>query len=170
MSLPCAKAPPSSPPRDSSVDWFSQIFGFAESAIGLSSSMSLRVCEGTLPKIQSVTGSWSCGTFATPSVSELRESVNEHENFSELAGKLQINVICGDVVDFMGDSANRFCTIQVASQFNCLEMIDARVRPEDGITRYAHDKSQGPACAVACAPGAVLRNYYVKVDDDCNVL
>ena len=37
------------------------------------------------------------------------------------------------------------------------------VTPEAGITAYAHDNTQGPACALACAAGALLRNYLVAL-------
>ena len=32
--------------------------------------------------------------------------------------------------------------------------------PEDGVTVYSSDPTQGPACALACAAGSVYRNYY----------
>ena len=38
---------------------------------------------------------------------------------------------------------------QVASQFNLLEMAGPSVSPEDGVTRYGGDHTQGPACAIA---------------------
>ena len=47
--------------------------------------------------------------------------------------------------------------LQVASQFNCLEMIGPRVRPEDGITCYASDPTQvhtangSPLCTSRCS-------------------
>ena len=48
---------------------------------------------------------------------------------------------------------------QVASQFNCLEFPSAESVPEDGISDYAYDKTQGPACSLAAAAGTVYRNY-----------
>ena len=33
-------------------------------------------------------------------------------------------------------------------------------QPEDGVTLYAADPTQGPACALACAAGSVYRNYF----------
>lgn len=50
----------------------------------------------------------------------------------------------------------------MASQFNCLEMVGPGVRPEDGITMYASDATQGPACAMSCPAGTVFRNYFVN--------
>jgi hypothetical protein len=37
--------------------------------------------------------------------------------------------------------------------------------PELGVTQYSTDRTQGPACALACAAGTVFRNYFVLVDD-----
>ncbi|MBY6047539.1 hypothetical protein [Vannielia litorea] len=53
---------------------------------------------------------------------------------------------------------------QVASQFNLLEMIGPDVTPAMGITRYAGDPTQGPACAIACAAGTIWRNYFAEHD------
>jgi hypothetical protein len=43
--------------------------------------------------------------------------------------------------------------------------------PEDGVTAYAADPTQGPACALACAAGSVYRNYFcpreLLVDSRC---
>lgn len=48
---------------------------------------------------------------------------------------------------------------QVASQFNTLEFISPDVTPEDGVTHYVYDRTQGPACALACMAGTAYRNY-----------
>jgi hypothetical protein len=37
------------------------------------------------------------------------------------------------------------------------------VTPEDGVTRYVHDHTQGPACALAAAAATVYRNYFVPI-------
>jgi hypothetical protein len=49
------------------------------------------------------------------------------------------------------------------SQFNCLEFMAPSVTPEDGISGYEHDHTQGPACSIACRPGTVVRNYFAPV-------
>lgn len=51
----------------------------------------------------------------------------------------------------------------MASGFNCLEFVDACGRPEDGVSGYEHDRTQGPACSIACGPATVYRNYFVPV-------
>jgi hypothetical protein len=53
-------------------------------------------------------------------------------------------------------------TIQVASQLNCLEMIDPSKTREDGITIYEYDKTQGPACAMCAPAGLAFRNYLLE--------
>ena len=53
---------------------------------------------------------------------------------------------------------------QVASQFNLLEMTGPSVTPEDGVTRYSHDHTQGPACAIAAGAATIYRNYFAPVD------
>jgi len=70
----------------------------------------------------------------------------------------------GDVANFHADAANRLSTFQVASQFNCLEFISPNSAPEQGITRYVKDKTQDPACAIACGPATAYRNYLAEVD------
>lgn len=49
-----------------------------------------------------------------------------------------------------------------ASQFNCLEFPHPSVVPEDGVTDYIFDGTQGPACALATPASTVVRNYFVK--------
>jgi hypothetical protein len=52
---------------------------------------------------------------------------------------------------------------QVASQFNLLEMTGPGITPEDGVTRYAGDHTQGPACAIAAGAATIYRNYFAPV-------
>ena len=54
--------------------------------------------------------------------------------------------------------------IQVASQFNLLEMASPDISPEDGVTRYQYDHTQGPACAMAAGPATLFRNYGVQIN------
>ncbi|HEX5660645.1 MAG TPA: hypothetical protein VFX59_25810 [Polyangiales bacterium] len=59
---------------------------------------------------------------------------------------------------------NAGAVFQVASQFNCLEFVGPEVVPEHGVTGYASDLTQGPACSLAAAAATVVRNYFVPVD------
>ena len=45
-------------------------------------------------------------------------------------------------------------------------MIHSNATPEDGITGYVFDHTQGPACALACAASTVWRNYFVTVEGE----
>jgi len=57
------------------------------------------------------------------------------------------------------------CVIQAASQFNCLEFPSPHNTPEEGITQYMWDRTQGPACAIACPLGTAVRNYLHRMED-----
>lgn len=98
------------------------------------------------------------GRFETPSVAELR-----CKGLSRSVGELEVLNIQGDVRDLHAKPEAAGATFQVASQFNCLEFIDASVTPESGVTRYIFDKTQGPACALACAASTVWRNYFLPL-------
>jgi len=41
-------------------------------------------------------------------------------------------------------------------------MVSPDVGPEEGVTCYQHDRTQGPACAMACPAATVFRNYFVN--------
>jgi hypothetical protein len=106
--------------------------------------------------------SHSIGEFETPSLMELRNRA-EHV-VDRLAGKLKVSNVSGDVRRMHREPANRNAMFQVASQFNVLEMAGPEVTPEDGVTRYIDDHTQGPACAIAAGAATVYRNYFVPVD------
>lgn len=99
------------------------------------------------------------GTFDTPTLATLRQ----RGSGIKLPGKLTLRNEVGDVADLHGQTHNRFATFQVASQFNCLEFVGPSVVPEDGITMYMNDRTQGPACSIACGPATAYRNYFVPV-------
>jgi hypothetical protein len=57
---------------------------------------------------------------------------------------------------------------QAASQLNCLEFANPGAAPELGIRGYEDDRTQGPACAAACAgaAAAAFRNYLATVSEE----
>eukprot|EP00039_Didymoeca_costata_P002920 m.63827 g.63827 ORF g.63827 m.63827 type:complete len:380 (+) comp11606_c0_seq5:189-1328(+) len=75
-------------------------------------------------------------------------------------GGLSFQNIVGDALSLHLDPENEGAVFQVASQFNCLEMVGPGSRPEDGLTNYYKDKTQGPVCAMACPGALVYRNYF----------
>jgi hypothetical protein len=43
-------------------------------------------------------------------------------------------------------------------------MVSPEVTPEQGVTRYQDDRTQGPACAIAAGAATIYRNYFVPVN------
>lgn len=98
------------------------------------------------------------GQLLLPSLNDLRES---HD--AAATGPLRLSEVVADVQSLHLDPANAGAVFQVASQFNLLEMVGPQVAPEDGIARYDRDKTQGPACAIACGAGTLWRNDFVPL-------
>lgn len=100
------------------------------------------------------------GRLETPTLKDLRDS-----NILEKTSKAKITVkeIVANVQELHKDIENSNAIFQAASQFNLLEMVSPRITPEMGIDRYENDRTQGPACAIACGAGTIYRNYFVEV-------
>ncbi len=142
-------------------NWFHTLTGFAETSYA-DTRACFDVVERTLRS--RVNGrAWSIGTLETPTVAELRARALTVAG--GLTGELRVSHVAGDVGRMHGDPVNRHALFQVASQFNLLEMTGPEVTPEDGVTRYAHDHTQGPACAIAAGAATIYRNYFAPVGD-----
>ena len=100
------------------------------------------------------------GKLETPSLGELRQRIKD----TDTTGKLSIREVVADVQSLHTDPANAGALFQVASQFNLLEMVSPNRTPEAGIGIYSRDRTQGPACAIACGAGTIYRNYFVPVN------
>jgi len=152
----------------SQQDWFADLFGFVES--GCSVEDHLRVVpdekgqQGHL-LLQSLVSkqNYKIGSFEAPTLAELRR---RGEALAMLPGKLTVTNELGDVSVKHSVRENRHATFQVASQFNCLEFTGPSVTPEHGVTGYVRDKTQGPACSIACGPATVYRNYFLPLTKD----
>jgi hypothetical protein len=81
-------------------------------------------------------------------------------------GRLKVRIVTGDVRQMHQLCENAGALFQVASQFNLLEMVSPEVTPEHGVTRYQHDRTQGPACAIAAGAATIYRNYFARVGDN----
>jgi len=77
--------------------------------------------------------------------------------------RLKVSYVSGDVRQMHRDSKNAGALFHVASQFNLLEMTGPEITPEDGVTKYPHDRTQGPACAIAAGTATIYRNYSAPV-------
>lgn len=140
------------------MDWFERLTGFRET--GYESSRGQLEVLGTQLRSRVNEQSWGIGTLELVSLDELRERVSAGDG---LAGRLRMRLIQGDVRGLHQASEYAGALFQVASQFNLLEMVGPGVTPEDGVTRYAGDPTQGPACAIAAGAATVYRNYFAPV-------
>lgn len=145
--------------------WFERLVGFP---------------EGTGDDVRSrlaVDGEWvtssgngrrmRSGTLTMPSLAQLRADQARGDVVAAgvaRSGRNTLREIVADVRDLHRDPGVAGATFQVASQFSLLEMIGSSVTPDDGIERYENDGTQGPACAMSCGAGTILRNYLVPVD------
>jgi hypothetical protein len=141
------------------TDWFRDLFGFGEGWYG-ETQKNLEVV-GTTLRSRINQRAYAIGELNTPSVKELRDEAAKVVD--GLRGRLNVSSISGDVRRMHGDPAHRGALFQVASQFNLLEMTGPDVSPEDGVTRYVWDRTQGPACALAAAAATVYGNYFVPI-------
>lgn len=141
------------------MEWFETLFGFVEA--DWNATQVQFAFEGTT-LTSSVNGrSFDAGAFETPRVAELRDRVGQPQGSPRVRHEA-----IGDVLELHAARENRDAMFQVASQLNCLEFADPRETPEDGVTPYAYDPTQGPACSLAAAAATVYRNYFVPIGDD----
>ncbi len=139
--------------------WFEELVGFAET-----SGDEVRehlILDGDV-LISTVNGRrMQCGTLELVSLAELRKRT---ASLGADSLKLVLREIVGDAGSLHRDQRNAGALFQAASQFNLLEMVSPGVTPEAGVSGYQNDPTQGPACAVACGAGTILRNYFVDVN------
>jgi len=140
-------------------NWFEKLVGFSESD-GYAAVQSRLTVEGD-ELVSTVNGKrYGIGELTLPTLSELRARVNPARGQRSSA-----RVVVGDVQKLHSQPEFTGALFQVASQFNLLEMVSERVTPEQGVTGYIYDGTQGPACAMAAAAGTIYRNYFVPVGD-----
>lgn len=143
------------------MDWFERITGFKEAGYETTRSR-LAVENDTL--ISRFNGSRHCiGRLELPSLRELRERA--------LVGtapraRTTLTTTVADARVLHREPEHQGACFQVASQFNLLEMTGPNVTPEDGVTRYRFDPTQGPACAIAAGAATIFRNYLAPIGGD----
>jgi hypothetical protein len=145
--------------RGDALNWFERITGFPET--DYEETQSRLELRGTRLRSKVNRKEHEIGEFVMPTLAELRQEVDAG---SGNRGVLKVSLETGDVRKFLLARENRGALFQVASQFNMLEMTGPSVTPEDGVTRYQLDPTQGPACAVAAGAATIYRNYLVPVD------
>jgi hypothetical protein len=143
-----------------SDDWFSRLTGFKEDTYNITRAR-LEVSEATL-RSQVNGRSFAIGHFKMASLAELRAKLDHTPG---TPGPTRVSIVTGDVRRMHQQPDYENAVFQVASQFNALEMVGPSVTPEHGVTRYEHDRTQGPACAMAAGAATIYRNYFAPVSD-----
>ncbi len=139
--------------------WFEELTGFVESSPAQVRA-NLRLEGDTLHS--TVNGNtFTYGSLTIPTLAELRAAV---EVLPPHPMPLEVEEWVGNVREAHQMAANAGALFQVASQFNLLEMVGPSVTPEQGVGIYEHDRTQGPACAIAAGAGTIYRNYFVPVN------
>jgi hypothetical protein len=141
-------------------DWFAALTGFRET--GYDATRRQLVIEGG-ELVSRVNGKrYGIGSLLLPTLARLRMRVE----FPGEPLRSTVRCVSGDVRAMHADPELERALFQVASQFNLLEMTGPNITPEDGVTRYSNDHTQGPACAIAAGAATIYRNYFAEVNGE----
>lgn len=143
------------------TDWFERITGFKETSYETTRAR-LAVEDGQLVS-DAHDRRYGVGRLELPSLADLRAQASA---LPPSAARTTLRSVIGDVRALHRDPAHGGAMFQVASQFNLLEMTGPSVSPEEGVTRYMHDRTQGPACAIAAGAATIYRNYLVQIGSE----
>ena len=146
------------------MDWFEQLTGFTEAtgAAGYETTRQRLEIDGNRLKSRVNGRSFGIGELELVSLAALRERVR---SAPPMTGRGSFRIVTGDVRKLHAAPEYAGALFQVASQFNLLEMVGPEYTPEKGVTIYAHDPTQGPACAIAAGAATIYRNYFAPVGD-----
>lgn len=139
------------------MDWFSRLTGFEETGYR-DTAQRLEIRDGRL-HVPATGRSFGVGTLELASLGALRARCPAPDSTS----RLRMDVVQADARALHRRPEAAGAVFQVASQFNLLEMVGPGVTPEQGVTRYEDDPTQGPACAIAAGAATIFRNYFVPV-------
>ena len=142
------------------MDWFEKLAGFREG--DYANTRARFEVAGTQLRSLVTGASYGIGKFELRSLHALREQALVA---GSPMGRLRASIVSGDVRAMHRQPENSGSLFQVASQFNMLEMVGPSITPEQGVTRYQGDPTQGPACAIAAGAATIYRNYFVPVGD-----
>ncbi|MBZ9610834.1 hypothetical protein [Rheinheimera maricola] len=145
--------------------WFKHLTGFTEQGAAQVQQM-LSLENGVLTS-RANGKTFQVGHLVTPTLADLKaESAAVMQSSAFNAQPISVQEVIADVQSLHADPKNAGALFQVASQFNLLEMINPDVTPDMGVTGYENDRTQGPACAMACGGGLIYRNYFVPVNGE----
>ena len=138
------------------MNWFEKLTGFRETNHADVQAKIVVKNDRLTSTVNNQT--YQIGKLQVCTLKELREELLKEK------GMITVSEVIGDAQELHKDLENIGAVFQVASQFNLLEMVGPEIMPENGITRYQEDYTQGPACAIACGAATIFRNYFVEVN------
>jgi serine/threonine protein kinase len=146
--------------------WFHDLFGFDESSTW-GENVSHFQMDGDTLECRTAPQQFRrqfVGRFECPSVAELRSKLAAAQGAAAPSAGLSFAHLAAPagVGPLHFEPSNAGAVFQAASQFNCLEMTGPDVSPSAGVGIYINDRTQGPACALACPAATVYRNYLVQ--------
>jgi hypothetical protein len=134
------------------INWFDFAFGFVEQDYQTTKNIFHSMYkEGNMKTLNNI----DIGDFSLYNINDFYSLLP----FGSTLGNVTFNNIVGDIKNISLNENIHNATIQVASQMNCLEMIHYTKNPEDGITIYSNDNTQGPICVMCTPAGLAYRNY-----------
>jgi hypothetical protein len=140
-------------------DWFSKLVGFDEESYAVTRGRLLVEGDELVSTVNDKR--YGIGSLSVPTLAELCSRIKVPAR-----GRSTVRCATGDARAMHAEPDLEGALFQVASQFNLLEMTGPTVTPEHGVTRYAGDATQGPACAMAAGAATIYRNYFAPVDGE----
>jgi hypothetical protein len=145
--------------RIDSQNWFAHLFGFSEEGFNMGAVRDRFALSGTTLTSRVNGASYGVGEFSCPSLAELHAHAARIGALNQDPTTVVHTASC-DVFELHSDPMYSNAMFMAASQFNALEFSSPGGTPEDGVTNYISDGTQGPACALATGPATVVRNYF----------
>jgi len=140
-------------------DWFARLTGFRETSYDAARRQLIVEGDELVSKVNGKR--YGIGTLEVATLAELCTRVEVPTD-----GRTAVQCVDGEARAMHADPEPEGAQFQVASQFNLLEMTGPSVTPEDGVTRYSGDHTQGPPCAIAAGAATICRNYFAPVDSE----
>lgn len=141
--------------KENHETWFKKLFGFEEKDkytvldnIKITKDQNILISKAN-------NRIFPIGRFGIYNCKSLRNSYITRKTMIEGTPNIEHYVI-HDILELHHQYPNS--VFQVASQLNCLEFSSPNMNPENGITDYEFDYTQGPGCALACAAATLYRN------------
>lgn len=147
--------------RDAAVgqDWFQTTFGFQESSYE-DTKKKFRFEDDVLVSTQNG-AAFHVGPFEAISLATLRARIAKTPRERQPDG-LRFRNIVDSFGNLHANPSHAGSVFMVSSLFNCLNMRQPSMRPEDGVTYLGAEATQGSAGSLACPAATIFRNYFVN--------